>query len=306
MIFIMGFSTCRVPGPLGRRLLAMVKCTLALLLFGGSLAMLVGCATQAPAPVVGGEWVGPVPDGYYLIRRGDTLSGLAARLGVSLETLTRWNGIESPDQIYAGRLLRVVPPDGSPPPRPARVATAPTTPGHAKAGGQPTPPATSGRVVASPAATAKVTPAPATSRHSAASPVSTASSPAPPSGIVWAWPLDGKVVQRFDGADRTRQGLRIRGRSGEPVMAAAAGTVVYSGNGLQGYGNLIIVKHNEKYLSAYGFNRVLLVKEGERVERGQAVAEVGQASDGGPYLLHFEIRKDGSAIDPLLYLPPRE
>jgi lipoprotein NlpD len=277
------------------------------LLFGGSLAMLVGCATQAPAPVVGEEWVGPVPDGYHLIRRGDTLSGLAARLGVSLETLARWNGIESPDQIYAGRLLRIVPPDGSPPPRPARTATAPTAPGRAAAVVQPTHPATSGHVAPSPAATRKVTQAaPATSRRSGAPPASTVTSPAPPSGIVWAWPLGGKVVQRFDGADRTRQGLRIRGRSGEPVMAAAAGRVVYSGNGLQGYGNLIIVKHNEKYLSAYGFNRALLVKEGERVERGQAVAEVGQASEGGPYLLHFEIRKDGSAIDPLLYLPPRE
>ena len=88
-------------------------------------------------------------------------------------------------------------------------------------------------------------------------------------------------------------------------MAAAAGKVVYSGNGLQGYGNLIIVKHNDKYLSAYGFNRTLSVNEGDRVRRGQVVAEIGQAEGRGPHLLHFEIRRDGTAVDPMLYLPPR-
>jgi lipoprotein NlpD len=110
------------------------------------------------------------------------------------------------------------------------------------------------------------------------------------------------VKQTFRKGDRTRQGIRIAGRLGQPVLAAEAGDVVYSGSGLKGYGNLIIVKHNDKYLSAYGFNRRLLVKEGERVNRGQRVAEVGQASSGA-YLLHFEIRREGTAVDPLDYLP---
>jgi lipoprotein NlpD len=117
--------------------------------------------------------------------------------------------------------------------------------------------------------------------------------------------LPGPVVQTFDGGDRARQGIRIRGREGEPVLAAADGRVVYSGGGLTGYGNLIIIKHNDKYLSAYGFNRRLLVAEGDRVRRGQAVAEVGQAVGGRGYLLHFEIRRDGTAVDPVRYLPAR-
>jgi lipoprotein NlpD len=96
--------------------------------------------------------------------------------------------------------------------------------------------------------------------------------------------------------------VRIAGRAGQPVAAAEGGTVVYSGSGLKGYGNLIIVKHNNEFLSAYGFNRRLLVKEGQRVQRGQSVAEVGQAA-GGEYLLHFEIRRNGVATDPLAYLP---
>ncbi|NCC27375.1 MAG: peptidase M23, partial [Gammaproteobacteria bacterium] len=132
-----------------------------------------------------------------------------------------------------------------------------------------------------------------------------AARPAAASGVAWAWPLEGSLMQRFSVGDRTRQGIRIRGRAGEQVKAAGDGQVVYSGGGLKGYGNLIIIKHNDKYLSAYGFNRRLLVAEGDRVKRGQAVAEVGQAVDGGGYLLHFEIRRDGTAVDPLLYLPPR-
>ena len=121
-------------------------------------------------------------------------------------------------------------------------------------------------------------------------------------GLSWRWPLDGRVIRTFRRGDRTRQGVRIAGRAGQKVVAAEGGDVVYSGSGLKGYGNLIIVKHNKDYLSAYGFNRRLLVKEGERVKRGQIVAEVGQAS-GGEYLLHFEIRRDGKAVDPLVYLP---
>jgi lipoprotein NlpD len=114
--------------------------------------------------------------------------------------------------------------------------------------------------------------------------------------------LKGKVVQRFRSGDRTRQGVRIAGGEGQQVCAAESGTVVYSGSGLKGYGNLIIVKHNDIYLSAYGFNRRLLVNEGAQVRRGQVVAEVGNAANG-KYRLHFEIRKNGSAVDPLKYLP---
>nr|WP_242467682.1 peptidoglycan DD-metalloendopeptidase family protein [Thiocapsa imhoffii] len=117
--------------------------------------------------------------------------------------------------------------------------------------------------------------------------------------------MPGAVVQPFNASDRTRQGIRIRGRAGQTVTAVGDGQVVYSGGGLTGYGNLIIVKHNDQYLSVYGFNSRLLVAEGDQVKRGQAVAEVGQAVGGGGYLLHFEIRRDGTAVDPLRYLPSR-
>jgi lipoprotein NlpD len=250
------------------------------------IAALWGCGARGPAPVGGWDWTGPVPDGYYLIRQGDTLSELAVRHGVGIETLARWNGLQSPYSIFAGRLLRIAPPDGAPPPQP---------PAATLASPAPVPPA----AAASPEPALRGAPA-------SASQGKAAGSPAAASGVSWAWPLRGSLVQKFSSGDRTRQGIRIRGRAGEQVTAAGDGQVVYSGGGLKGYGNLIIIKHNDKYLSAYGFNRRLLVAEGDRVKRGQAVAEVGQAAEGGGYLLHFEIRRDGTAVDPLLYLPPRK
>lgn len=257
--------------------------------------LLGGCASKAPAPVGGWDWVGPAPDGYYLIRQGDTLSEVATRHGVGLRTLAGWNGLESPYSIYAGRLLRIEPPDGSPAPRPSAAPSTPTV----VAEPAPASPAPTAR----PAQAAGSEPASRDVPRKAA--VRSAPSSAAASGVSWAWPLAGSVAQRFSTGDRTRQGIRIRGRAGEQVKAAGDGQVVYSGGGLKGYGNLIIIKHNDKYLSAYGFNRRLLAAEGDRVKRGQAVAEVGQAVEGGGYLLHFEIRRDGTAVDPLLYLPPR-
>ena len=123
--------------------------------------------------------------------------------------------------------------------------------------------------------------------------------------MTWAWPLAGAIRQGFRADDPSRQGLRISCRPGEEVHAAAAGRVVYSGSGLKGYGNLIIIKHNQKYLSAYGFNRRLFLKEGDAVVRGQAVSECGEGPEGVA-LLHFEVRRDGASVDPILYLPPRE
>ncbi|MEA3277037.1 MAG: peptidoglycan DD-metalloendopeptidase family protein [Pseudomonadota bacterium] len=239
---------------------------------------LSGCGSTGPAPVDSRDAYGPAPSGYYRIRNGDTLYAIAFRRGVDFRNLASWNGIQSPYRIYAGKLLRVEPPEGT-----VRAA---------QGSGRPTPSSTS--IASSGATGAK------------RSQGTTQPSKPPPekavSGLRWTWPLKGKVVQTYRRGDRTRQGVRIAGRAGQRVTAAEGGTVVYSGSGLKGYGNLIILKHNDKYLSAYGFNRRLLVKEGERVKRGQSVAEVGQAS-GGEYLLHFEIRKNGVANDPLRYLP---
>jgi lipoprotein NlpD len=232
--------------------------------------MLVGCGSRGPAPVDSLDGYGPAPKGYYRIRPGDTLSEIAERRRVRLTTLAGWNDLTEPYAIYAGRLLRVEPPGGRSKAAPARPVAA---------------------------ATAKpVRSEPVAKRDKRGG------SKAAASGLKWRWPLAGRVVKTFSRSDRTRQGIRIAGRPGDKVAAAEAGTVVYSGSGLKGYGNLIIVQHNNDYLSAYGFNRRLLAAEGARVERGQSLAEVGQAP-GGELLLHFEIRKDGTAVDPLDYLP---
>lgn len=243
--------------------------TLVALLF---VLVLAGCSS-----------VGPAPPGYYRIRSGDTLSKIARRYRVSYRTLARWNRLGPPYRIYAGSLLRIKPPRGKVRStnrgarRTAKAAkkTAKRSRAHGNAA-----------VGASTRATWHV----ADKRARAAS------------GLHWRWPLGGKVVQRFRRGDRTQQGIRIAGRPGQKVMAAESGTVVYSNSGLKGYGNLIIIKHANGYLSTYGFNRQLLVREGARVKRGQGIAEVGQASDG-TYRLHFEIRRKGTPVDPLRYLP---
>jgi lipoprotein NlpD len=244
--------------------------------------LLAGCASKGPAPVDGWDWKGPVPEGYYLVRQGDTLGGVAKRRRISSANLVRWNRLKSPYTLYAGRLLRVAPPGGK------SAAPAKTSRGTAERPAKPKDGARPARV--------STRPAPAEPGHPG--------SRAAASRVAWAWPLEGAIVRGYRGGDRTRQGLRLGCRPGDAVRAAAAGTVVYSGSGLKGYGNLIILRHNDKYLSAYGFNRRLLVTEGSGVRRGQAVAECGQGPDG-VFLLHFEVRRDGAAVDPLLYLPPR-
>jgi lipoprotein NlpD len=248
-----------------------------------ALALAAGCTSMGPAPVGSRDAYGPAPPGHYRIRRGDTLYAIADRRGLSYKTLARWNGIDPPYRIYAGRLLRVEPPSAGRSPTPVTPSAHGGTPG---------------------AAVAKTaSPRPKVERSVSKPAQLNPSEPTVAGGkLRWRWPLEGRVTQSFRRGDRTRQGVRIVGRAGQKVVAAEGGVVVYSGSGLKGYGNLIIVKHNTDYLSAYGFNRRLLVKEGERVKRGQIVAEVGQVT-GGEYLLHFEIRKDGTAVDPLAYLP---
>jgi lipoprotein NlpD len=285
-----------------------VVCTV---LLGGVLA---GCASQTPAPVTGMDDGVAAPEGYHRIRQGETLSELAVRLKLDLPTLAQWNRLTPPYKIVAGKLLRV-----APPPAGGGGAIASTDTGNAVrgspirstsetrqapgfAGGQTGAQQGEGRPGSSArdakAGTPKASPASVTAAETGSEVAVQGSS----LRLTWQWPLRGAVEQAFAKGDRTRSGIRIRGRPGDRVVAAEAGSVVYSGSGLKGYGNLIIVKHNKNYLSAYGYNRKLLVQEGERVRRGQAVAEVGQAA-GGHWLLHFEIRRNGTAVDPLSYLP---
>jgi lipoprotein NlpD len=186
---------------------------------------------------------------------------------------------------------------------PATTAQPPTTTVPAA----PARPATS----ATPSATAAATPANAPT----AAPSTTTSAAAPAqvlatgptrtvAGITWSWPTRGQVVGRFIADDPARQGIDISGTAGSPVQAAAAGEVVYSGNGLIGYGELVIIKHSAEFLSAYGHNSRRLVKEGDRVKAGQVIAEMGRSA-AAQDVLHFEVRRGGRPSDPLQYLPSR-
>ena len=286
------------------------------LLLSGLLALLAGCGqstvvTRKPVerPVARPQSGTPsVPS--YTVQRGDTLYGIAFRHRLDFKDVAEWNGIRPPYLVYPGQVLRLrtagasdrstatiaVPRPASPrsDPRPVagsgtveRIANAPAGKPPVSAPEQPvsqvpTPPAE----VAAPAVT--VTPT------------------APPStgAPVWRWPTSGDVVSRFVAGDPTRQGINIAGSSGQVVHAAANGVVVYSGAGLIGYGELVIVKHNDEFLSAYGHNRKRLVAEGEQVQAGQPIAEMGR-SGAARDMLHFEIRRKGKPVDPLAHLPSR-
>jgi lipoprotein NlpD len=226
--------------------------------------------------------------GYYTVRPGDTLIRIALDTGQNWRDIARWNNIENPNVIEVGQVLRVVPPSNG------AVATAPA------------PAAPASRVGTAPA-TAAVPPASSASANVVASLPPVATQPAAPAGedeVSWAWPIagPGMVLAGFD--EQRNKGLDIGGKAGEAVLAAADGRVVYAGAGLRGYGNLIILKHNNTYLSAYAHNQTLLVKEDQTVRKGQKIAEMG-SSDADRVKLHFEIRRQGKPVDPARYLPMR-
>ncbi|GJH34452.1 peptidoglycan DD-metalloendopeptidase family protein [Paraburkholderia hospita] len=227
------------------------------------------CAAMVAALAACGS--APVGPGYYRVERGDTLYKIARSNRTSVESLTRWNKLSNPDSLEVGQVLRVAPPPGT--------ATAST--GSTRS-------SSSGSASAS---------APSSSRSAAAD-----TPAAPASSISLIWPATGNVVRGFDG--NNSKGIDIANAAGTPVFAAASGTVVYASNGLRGYGNLLIIKHNADYLTAYAHNRSLLVKEGETVQQGQKIAEMGD-SDNDRVMLHFELRYAGRSIDPARSLPPR-
>ena len=263
-------------------------------------AVLAGCGTgaRAPAPVedrshglrpqqpgIAVQQARPlpaVPDsasvprvGYYTVRPGDTLIRIALDAGQNWRDVVRWNNMENPNVIEVGQVLRIVPPGASSAAEVAMVR--PVTP----ATGSPVPPVT-GASEPRPAAIAR--------------------SDVAEDDVPWAWPTAGApaVLAGFDEA--RNKGLDIGGKAGDPVLASADGRVVYAGAGLRGYGNLIILKHNNTYLTAYAHNQALLVKEDQTVRKGQKIAEMGN-SDADRVKLHFEIRKQGKPVDPTKYLP---
>ncbi|WP_027815140.1 peptidoglycan DD-metalloendopeptidase family protein [Paraburkholderia bannensis] len=216
----------------------------------------------------------PVGPGFYRVERGDTLYKIARSNRQSVSSIVRWNNLSNPDAIEVGQVLRVSPPAGS------------------SAGAQRTVPRSS-----SSAAAAASTP-----RDSSADAAAPAVSTAAAAPISLVWPSSGQVIRNFDGRDS--KGIDIVSSAGTPVVAAAPGTVVYAGNGLRGYGNLLIIKHDKDYLTAYAHNQALFVKEGQAVAQGQKIAEMG-SSDNDRVMLHFELRYQGRSIDPARDLPPR-
>ena len=233
--------------------------------------------TDRSTPVVSAPAQEPVPPGFYRVKRGDTLIRIALDNGQSYRDIAAWNNITDPNLIEVDQVLRV-----KPPPSTARVVTKPI---------EPIKPADSKASADKKVATKKV------EEKEVASAEPKADAVDPP--IKLSWPAKGKVVEEFNEAKN--KGIDIAGKMGEPIQAAADGKVVYAGNSLRGYGYLVIIKHDNTYLTAYAHNRTLVVKEGESVRKGQRIAEMGD-SDANMVKLHFEVRMYGKPVNPMQYL----
>lgn len=257
--------------------------------------LLTGCSTphQGGVQVVDRNGRPAVTNGYHTVRRGDTLSSIATRYGWDWRALASANGIAPPYVIHPGQRIRFD--------RGARNTSAASQP-------QRVTPVAPTAVVSRPAPPATVTttaaPQPPVSKAPAAPAPPITITPVSRSASGWAWPANGQIIGRFSSNGSLNKGIDIAGELGQPVLAASDGAVVYAGSGLRGYGELVIIKHNDTYVSAYGHNRRLLVREGQRVKAGQSIAEMGSTGTDR-VKLHFEIRRQGKPVDPLQYLPRR-
>ena len=290
-------------------------------------ALLSGCGTTGvQAPVVerhpsGSSAAASDPrdrdPAYYTVKRGDTLLRIALEHGQNYRDLVAWNDLSNPNDIKVDQVLRVLPPNGDTggaqtsaivmPPATEVKPAAPAVP--KKSGPRGEKRAYSDATLAELRADGGGTdakPAPAPAAAVAAAPAAAAAAPAASAPgdekISWMWPSEGKVIGTFD--EGKNKGVDIAGKAGQQVVAAGAGKVMYAGSGIRGYGNLVIVKHSNSLLSAYAHNRSILVKEGQNVNKGQAIAEMGD-SDADRVKLHFEIRQQGKPVDPSKFLPNR-
>ena len=243
-------------------------------------------ATSSPVsmgPAMAGSENAGKP-GYYSVRPGDTLTKIALDHGQAWRDIAKWNGLDNPNVIEVDQVLRVAPPLME------AAANRQTKPVMAQ---NQVPPSSATNNTPTPTATSA-----STSNKPSASPTANASD----DGMSFAWPHPGPVLAGFDEAKN--KGLDFAGKAGDPVLAAGDGKVVYAGSGLRGYGNLVILKHNNTYLTAYAHNQTLLVKEDQSVTKGQRIADMG-SSDSDRVKLHFEIRKQGKPVDPAKLLPAR-
>ncbi|MDH5265463.1 MAG: peptidoglycan DD-metalloendopeptidase family protein [Betaproteobacteria bacterium] len=300
----------------------------------GALVLAAGCATRSPAPVV--ERAPPPPPkaeppkpappkpvakpvATHTIKRGETLVGIALQYGLDYRELAAWNGIANPNVISVGQVLVLAAPPGADAAPAATVATplagtAPVTEARplgntdklkVEPRGQRLPYSDKALAQLSAGDAAGEPPAPPAQPVAPAQPAAVPSEPERPAAgtqgetVDWIWPVKGKVLSAFTEASK---GIDIAGRKGTPVVAAAAGRVVYAGQGLRGYGKLVIIKHNDTWLSAYAHNDNIVVKEQQDVKRGQKIAEMG-ATDSDQVKLHFEVRRQGKPVDPARVLP---
>jgi len=211
------------------------------------------------------------PEGFYTVKRGDTLYSIALDHGHDYRDVAQWNSLDDPTKISVGQLLRV-----KPPAQPAVIV------GSGRPGS---------RIESRPLSSIPPEQKPAAAGEK---PFAREEPKLEVHPLTFAWPVKGKVVAGF--AEPRQKGIDIEGKNGDPVIAAAAGRVTYVGSGIPGLGKLIVIKHDQGYITVYAHNRDILVKEQQNVTRGQKIAELGDK-------LHFQIRKGSAAVDPLLYLP---
>lgn len=279
-----------------------------------ALALAAGCVARRPAPVVDrSPQARPAPSKpavsrpapkpgerpeFYTVKKGDTLYSIALDNGLDYRELAQLNGITDPGAIRVGQQLRL---------RPAGVVTtapARTTPSvqGRPLGDTPSAPVAGGNVKTEPKAVRAPYSDQTYAQMSGAKPEPTPARPEGDDSVNWGWPATGKVISTFN-ENANLKGIAIAGKLGQPVYASAPGRVIFSGTGIRGFGKLIVIKHNNTYLSVYGHNNELLVKEGQAVTKGQKIAEMG-STDTDQVKLHFEIRRFGKPVDPATLLPP--
>ena len=231
---------------------------------------------SVPEDIQAGRADTPPPE-YHRVSKGETLYSIAWQYGLDVREVAGWNHIRAPYTIYPNQLIRT---------KPSSIVIAPTP--------KPTPYPTAKKYIPP---TSKTKP---TNLQKTKTKKSVDNS----EKISWQWPTNGNIITKYSARDTGKKGLDIAGKEGQAIYAAASGDIVYSGSGLRGYGQLIIIKHNETYLSAYAHNKRLHVKENQKVKKGQHIADMGSSEANAP-MLHFEVRRNGKPVDPLRYLPKR-
>ena len=266
-----------------------------------ALSFLWGCTVPAPAPVVSRSVdmqkkpaeayymkKGSLIDGsFYIVEKGETLYGIALAFGQNWRDIATWNDLNDPNRIKQGQRLQVLPLNKSKAaiPIPLRATTV-------------KPPDNRVEIEQNTDKDEQLV----GESENLSDDLSLEGGKPITSALGWAWPANGQVIEKF--TDSNSKGISIAGLAGEDIYAVGDGKVVYSGNGLRGYGNLIIVKHAGEFITAYAHNKSIFVKEGEDVSKGQKIAEMGMSETNRPKLL-FEVRKGGKPLDPLKYLPQR-